>query len=80
MKLYKARNGNLDRSGKALYVFVVAGSEEEAERLAKEAFSHHPGLPSERGAYIRMVAKRLFRQPFGLFFAACDDKNVQSFA
>ena len=54
MKLYKARNGNLDRSGKALYVFVVASSEEEAETLAKQAFNHHPGLPSERGAYIRL--------------------------
>lgn len=56
MKLYKARNGNYDRSGKALDVFVVAGSDEEAEVLAKGAFDHHPGLPSERGAYIRLHA------------------------
>ncbi len=56
MKLYKARNGNYDRSGKALYVFVVANDDEEAEALAREAFSHHPGVPSELGAYIRLHA------------------------
>lgn len=56
MKLYKARNGNYDRSGKALYVFVVANNEEEAEVLAKKAFSHHPGILGERGVYIRLHA------------------------
>lgn len=56
MKLYKARNGNYDRFGKALYVFIIAADDEQAEKLAKEAFSHHPGIPGERGDYIRLHA------------------------
>jgi hypothetical protein len=56
MKLYKARNGNYDRMGKALYVFVIAADDEQAEELAKEAFSHHRGIPGDHGEYIRMHA------------------------
>lgn len=56
MKLYKARNGNYDRAGKALYVFVIADDDEQAEMLAKEAFSHHRGIPGEHEEYIRLHA------------------------
>jgi hypothetical protein len=57
MKLYKARNGNRDLDGKMLYVFVIAKDDEEAETLAKEAFSHHPGVKNEEtGEFIRMHA------------------------
>jgi hypothetical protein len=56
MKVYKARNGNFDKRGKALYVFVLAHDDEQAEVLAKEAFSHCPGTPGERGNCIRIHA------------------------
>ena len=56
MKVYKARNGNCDKRGKALYVFVVAHDDEQAEELAKEAFSHCPGIPRACGNRIRIHA------------------------
>jgi hypothetical protein len=54
MKVYKARNGNYDKHGKALYVFVIAHDDNQAEKLAKEAFSHCPGTPGERGNRLRI--------------------------
>ncbi len=57
MKLYKTRNGNRDVDGKMLYVFVIANDDEQAEMMAKEAFSHHRGIVNEEtGEFIRMHA------------------------
>jgi len=56
MKVYKARNGNFDKRGKALYVFVIAHDDEQAEALVKEAFGHCPGTPGECGNRIRIHA------------------------
>ncbi len=56
VKVYKARNGNRDKRGKALYVFVLAHDDEQAKELAKEAFGHCPGIPGERGNRIRIHA------------------------
>ena len=54
MKVYKARNGNYDQEDKALYVFVIAADDEQAEVLAREAFSQHRGTPGEYGDFIRL--------------------------
>lgn len=57
MKLYKARNGNHDIDGKTLYVFVIAEGDEQAEAIAKEAFSRHRGIADTEGSeFIRMHA------------------------
>ena len=56
MNLYKARNGNRNEAGKALYVFIVAASDEQALAMAKEAFRHHRGLNTGNREFIRLHA------------------------
>lgn len=56
MKLYKARNGHQDKEGKNLYVFVLAEDDEQAEAMAKEAFSRHKTVDTGNKEFIRMHA------------------------